>query len=130
MSAAQELGLDTHVSLPLHRDEFRQRSVEDGGRRWVQHFDRVMAAARTVDEVDLSAHDDWYLRGNDVLLDQALALRDELDQTAQVLAMAVRVGSGSGAQSATDDFAASARTRSSPSSTSTPPSAPNARPSS
>jgi hypothetical protein len=95
LEAAAELGIATTVVLPLPREEFRRRSVEDQGAEWVPRFEAALAAADTVLEGDLADRDDWYLVGNDLILDAAAGLSD-----GEVLVVAVRARG----RSATDDL--------------------------
>jgi hypothetical protein len=95
LEAAAALGVATTVVLPLPREEFRRRSVEDQGDEWVPRFEAALAAADDVVEGDLADRDDWYLVGNDLILDAAAGLSD-----GEVLVVAVRTRG----HSATDDL--------------------------
>jgi len=103
LEAAFAAGVPTTIALPLLRDEFRRRSVEDQGGDWVSRYDAALARAREVVEHDLSDRDDWYLEGNEVILDEAARLRDGGD----VIVVAVRAGSAS----ASDDLVERAAAR-------------------
>ncbi|HWF25690.1 MAG TPA: adenylate/guanylate cyclase domain-containing protein [Solirubrobacteraceae bacterium] len=60
--ALLERGAELHAVLPFARDEFRETSVRSAGQRWVERFERCLAAATEVSY----ATEDAYL-GDDVL---------------------------------------------------------------
>ncbi|MEO1063658.1 MAG: hypothetical protein AAFZ07_19755 [Actinomycetota bacterium] len=95
LQAAARVGVPTTIALPLEPDDFRRRSVEDLGGPWPAWFDEAIAAADEVVVDDLSHEDEWYLLGNEVILDAAAARSAH-----PPLVVAVRAGAGS----ATDDF--------------------------
>jgi hypothetical protein len=103
LEAAAAAGVPTTIALPLSRDEFRRRSVEDQGGDWVVRYEAALARADAVVEHDLSDRDDWYLVGNEVILDAAAHLSGGGD----VIAVAVRAGS----RSASDDLVERAAAR-------------------
>jgi hypothetical protein len=96
LEAAAAAGVPTTIALPLLRDEFRRRSVEDQGGDWVARYEAALTRAEDIVERDLSDRDDWYLEGNDVILDEAARRAEGGD----VVVVAVRAGSGS----ASDDL--------------------------
>ena len=107
LDVALRLAIPVHLSLPLPALEFRRRSVADQGEGWTERFDRVCLAAASISEHDLSAYDDWYLRGNDEILDDAVRLAGH----AQLNALVVRPRNQSDSASATSDFARKASGR-------------------
>ncbi len=107
LDVARDLGLRYEVVLPLPIEEFVARSVADRGPAWVRRFRRVVPDASRAIVVDLSAYDDWYLRGNDVILDHA----SDVANGEGVLAVTVRSAPDDGPESATDEFARRARGR-------------------
>lgn len=76
LSEAARQSIPTHIVLPLEVERFREVSVADQGPEWVDLFDAALADCRDHSVFDLSAHDDWYLRGNDIILDEADRLAD------------------------------------------------------
>ena len=118
LDAAQGLGIPVWIVLPLTEDQFLETSVSDQGQEWIDRYHRVRAAATEVAVADLSAHDDWYLRGNDVILARAEAVAAELGggEPVGISALVIRPAVNDG-RSATDDFAAKARKRGMTSST-------------
>lgn len=96
IEAAHEVGVPVTVALPLLRDEFRRRSVADQGGDWILRYDSALDAADEVIATDLSDDDEWYLNGNEHILDVAAGRAGD----DPVLALAVRAGTGS----ATDDL--------------------------
>lgn len=115
LDTARELGIPMWITLPLPPEQFLAASVADQGQEWVDRYRRVTDAARAVDVTDLSDHDDWYLRGNDAILDQAEAVAAELDEHEKpgTLALVIRPADHDGS-SATDDFARKAKARGMP----------------
>lgn len=107
LDVARSLGLRTEVVLPLPVDDFVRRSVADHGSGWMDRFDRVLPDHSAAVVHDLSDREDWYVRGNDLILDHAqrVAGRDG------ILAVAVRPTPDPTDPSATDDFAERARGR-------------------
>ena len=79
LAAAEQAEVSTVVVLPLTKSEFRQRSVDDLGKAWTDRYHQALGAADAVVVDDLSEYDDWYLRGNAVIIEQAqrLATADE-----------------------------------------------------
>lgn len=100
LDVAQSLGLHIEVVLPLEIDDFFERSVRPHGDAWTSRFNRVLADHSRAFVHDLSAHDDWYLRGNEIILDRAVSCADREG----VLAVAVRPPEDPNNLSATDDF--------------------------
>ncbi len=74
LEEAREMGIACHVVLPLTIDEFRRTSVADQGPDWVDRFDRTIGVSSGLTVDDLSRHHDWYLRGNELIVDTALRL--------------------------------------------------------
>ncbi len=107
LGVARELGIHTEIVLPLPVEEFVRRSVADRGPAWVARFAQVLPDRSTAVVRDLGEHDDWYLRGNDAILDHALSVAGD----EQVLAVAVRPTPDPDRPSATDDFARRASSR-------------------
>jgi hypothetical protein len=103
LEAAAAVGVPTTIALPLTRDEFRRRSVEDQGGDWVVRYETALARADAVVEHDLSDRDDWYLVGNEVILDEAA----HRSRGGDVVVVAVRAG----ARSASDDLVERAAAR-------------------
>lgn len=109
LDVALELGVPIEVVLPLPVEEFRRRSVDDQaglGSDWGMRFERVRAHADCLHVVDLSGRDDWYLAGNDVILDHAVAAAGD----AGLLGLAIRPPDDDQG-SVTDDFVRKARNR-------------------
>jgi hypothetical protein len=101
--------MHVHVVLPLEEAEFIERSIADRGEHWLEMYQSLRTQIRDEDFLvtDLSDNDDWYLEGNDLILDAAQAIRPaEL-----VAALVVRPSNGDDPPSATDDFAQRAQDR-------------------
>jgi hypothetical protein len=115
LGEAIDAGIAVHVALPLTTDEFSQRSVADLGEAWQVEYERVLAHATLHGSVsidDLSDDDDWYLNGNDCILDRAaLVAQSGAGEPDSVYALVLRPHGGDGARSATDHFAALAAGR-------------------
>jgi hypothetical protein len=103
---ALRLRLAVHVVLPFAMERFRDESVADRGRDWVDAFDRALdAIARRPDDCRLVEHNleptpDGFREGNQILLDHARGIAG----VAALLAVAVRPRRGGGKSSVTDDF--------------------------
>jgi len=108
LGAAADLGIEIDVLLPLEVDDFVKRSVADQGDDWVERFERLLPDRAQATVADLSAYDDWYLRGNDLLLDRVAARSEKAGEG--VIVVTVRPAPG-GPPSATDDLAAKAAAR-------------------
>lgn len=100
LDVARSLGLRTEVVLPLPVDEFLRQSVVDQGSAWLERFDRVLPDRSAAVVHDLSGYEDWYLRGNDRILEHAERVAGEEG----LLAVAVRPPPDIARPSATDDF--------------------------
>jgi len=76
LEAASELGIRRRIVLPLAVDAFRKRSVADRPGDWGPVYDRIVAQAAA--EGDLCVLDldgrEAFIRGNDAILEEALAL--------------------------------------------------------
>lgn len=112
LDTARGLGIPLWIVLPLSEHQFLETSVSDQGQEWIHRYHRVRTAAKELAVADLSAHDDWYLRGNDVILARAEAVAKELGEGEPVgiVALVIRPAVHDGL-SATDDFAVKARRR-------------------
>lgn len=114
LDVARDLGLRTEVVLPLPEGQFVERSVADQGEEWVRRFRRVRDHS-TVHQADLSADPEWYLAGNQLVIDEALRLVAAHNATSDweaeegLLALAVRPADDAG--SVTADFVHRARQR-------------------
>ena len=105
LSEAQKASIPTHIVLPLDVNEFRRMSVVDQPGDWGGGFDLAISASTAVTVADLSEFDDWYLRGNDLILDTAesLAHGDEI--------MALVVAASDDDSSVSSDFRRKASAR-------------------
>ncbi len=92
LRVAEDLFIPRLVVLPLPREEFVRRSVADQGDRWVEAFEHSMACADTVIATDLSEHEDWPRRGNDLLQDRAVEARRRVNggEPEPIVAVAVK----------------------------------------
>jgi hypothetical protein len=109
LQEAHRRAIAVRVVLPLLESEFIERSVADRGAHWLEMY-RSLRTQIPDDHVlvtDLSDDDDWYLNGNDLILDAARAIRPQQ----LVVALVVRPTGGEDPPSATDDFAERARMR-------------------
>jgi hypothetical protein len=78
LRAAEDLFIPFHVVLPIAIDMFRHKSVDDRGPEWGEAFDRAIDRAESIITAsDLAEFDDWYLRGNDFILDTASSMADQ-----------------------------------------------------
>ena len=113
LRVAEDLFIPRTVVLPLPVDEFRRRSVADQGDRWIEAFERQLSGADSVVTADLSEHDDWPRRGNDLLQDCAAgACRASSNGSpGEPLAAVVVKADGCPPSSGTADFAAKAAAR-------------------
>ncbi len=97
LGEARRLAIPSHIVLPLPTEEFRARSVEDQGDHWAGLFDEAVSEAEGLSVQDLSRYDDWYLRGNEVILSVAEELAAGRSISGLVIA-------GPGDESASSDF--------------------------
>ena len=74
LSEARRLAIPVHIVLPLTIERFRRRSVADHGPKWVEMFDHLISTAEGLTVDDLSRYEDWYFRGNEVILSTAKRL--------------------------------------------------------
>lgn len=112
---AEELGLATRVLLPIPRQDFFERSVEDGGAEWAERFRRV-CGAREVRVLSsspelpswLGERSDYsvFQRGNLWLLESAFA-----EEAADVTLLALWNGESGDGPGGTADMVGSARAR-------------------
>lgn len=109
LRVAEDLFIPRLVALPLPVADFVQRSVADQGDRWVEAFAHSLSCAETVVTTDLSEHDDWWQRGNDLLHDCAVdaSVRCNGSAAESITAVVVRSSRCPGS-SGTADFAAKA----------------------
>jgi cytosine/adenosine deaminase-related metal-dependent hydrolase len=115
LDAARALGLRRRIVLPFDAATFRGTSVVDRPGDWGPLFDDLVAdARRTGDLVELGlapSDDSTYLRANEAILDEALALAGDPARAAAVI---VWEGQPRGPGDITHAFAESARARSLP----------------
>lgn len=112
LEAARELGLRRRLVLPFSPERFRETSVIDRPGDWGPTFDALVCEAREAEDLVVleSSGDDSadYLRANEIILDEALALAGDVDH---VLAVIVWEGQPRGEDDATYLFASRARER-------------------
>ncbi len=94
LRVAEDLFIPRIVALALPVDEFVRRSVADQGDRWVEAFEHSLSRADTIVTTDLSDHEDWWRRGNDLLHDCAVEASSRLNGQATNPIAAVVVRSG------------------------------------
>jgi hypothetical protein len=84
LSVAEELGLRRRIVLPSGIEAFRANSVADRPGDWTGLFDRMVAEARSSDDLELldlrSTGGAAYLEANTAILNRALALAREVAQ--------------------------------------------------
>ncbi len=71
LCAAQELDISTHIVLPLRVGRFRAESVSDQGEEWTRRYSAAIDWASSIRVDDLAGDDEWYITGNDVILQRA-----------------------------------------------------------
>lgn len=99
LSEARRAAIPAHIVLPLPAAEFRRLSVADQDPEWAAVFDHEIEHCQQLTEHDLSHYEDWYLRGNDLILDAA-----EQQDTNHDIITALVVNPPADAQSATGDL--------------------------
>jgi hypothetical protein len=84
LSVAEELGLRRRIVLPFGIGAFRANSVADRPGDWTALFDRMIAEARSSDDLELldlrSTGGAAYLETNTAILNRALAIAREVAQ--------------------------------------------------
>jgi hypothetical protein len=112
LEAARALGLRRRIVLPFSVTVFRETSVTDRGEVYGPRYDALVAESREAGDLVVSAGspDDAgvYLRTNEVILDEAVALADQPGATGAVL---VWEGQSRGSDDATAQFAEAAERR-------------------
>jgi hypothetical protein len=112
LEEARNLGLRRRIVLPFAIPIFRQESVTDRPGDWGPTFDRLVAEAEAANDLIVlpgsPAEKGIYLRANEAILDEALALAGA---PSRATATIVWEGASRGEDDATDFFARSARHR-------------------
>jgi hypothetical protein len=103
LAAAQDLGIDTEVVLPIDPEGFVAASVADNGVQWVRRFRTVLTKpnARTR-QLHLDPDTAWWFEANAALL---AAAQERAADNEPVIALTVRPIGGEFPPSVTDDFA-------------------------
>jgi hypothetical protein len=81
LGVAGELNLHRRVVLPFEASRFRQTSVTDRPGQWGQTFDRIIGEASASGDlriVGLASGGAAYAAGNQIVLDEADTLREQL----------------------------------------------------
>jgi hypothetical protein len=110
LSEAGSLGLRRRVVLPFDRKRFRETSVVDRPGDWGDIYDQVIDQVEANGDLIVlhkTEHDDPYAATNKVILDEAIALASETQQTAG--ALLVWDGASRGKEDFTESFGTAAR---------------------
>jgi hypothetical protein len=112
LQVARDLGLRRRIVLPFDVEAFRKTSVIDRPGDWGPTFDDLVAEVRQAGDLLVLTggpdEDGVYLRANEAILDEALALAGNPGRAAAVIAWE---GQPRGESDTTHEFAQSARRR-------------------
>jgi hypothetical protein len=112
LSEAGRLGLRRRVVLPFDRGRFRESSVTDRPGDWGPLYDQVLDDLEGTGDLvsmDKNSDDEAYAEANRAILDEAVALGAESQDT--VVAALVWDGASRGSGDLTEAFGAEARKR-------------------
>lgn len=110
LEIAGELSLRRRIVLPFPPSRFRETSVADRPGDWAHRYDRLIAAVHDVIVLNYPENDpSTYSRANEAILDQAIALANQMHQP--VGAAVVWDGQSRGPGDVTAQFLSAARAR-------------------